>query len=38
LTCPDGESGLVDLDSRTLELAMVDLGLRGMSGREVANG
>ncbi len=34
---PDGESGLVELESRTFDLAMVDLGLPGISGLEVAN-
>jgi nitrogen-specific signal transduction histidine kinase/CheY-like chemotaxis protein len=37
VTCPDGESGLVELESRTFDLAMVDLGLPGISGLEVAN-
>jgi CheY-like chemotaxis protein len=37
ITCPDGESGLVELDSRKFELAMVDLGLPGISGVEVAH-
>ena len=36
VTCPDGESGLVELESRTFDLAMVDLGLPGISGLEVA--
>lgn len=36
VTCPDGESGVVELESRSFELAMVDLGLPGMSGLEVA--
>jgi CheY-like chemotaxis protein len=37
VTSPDGESGLVELESRTFDLAMVDLGLPGISGLEVAN-
>jgi nitrogen-specific signal transduction histidine kinase/ActR/RegA family two-component response regulator len=37
VTAPDGESGLVELDSRTFDLAMVDLGLPGISGLEVAH-
>ena len=37
VTCPDGESGLVELESRTFDLAMVDLGLPGISGLDVAN-
>ncbi len=37
VTCPDGESGLVELESRTFDLAMVDLGLPGISGLEVAH-
>jgi two-component system, cell cycle sensor histidine kinase and response regulator CckA len=36
VTCPDGESGLVELESRTFDLAMVDLGLPGINGLEVA--
>jgi CheY-like chemotaxis protein/nitrogen-specific signal transduction histidine kinase len=36
VTAPDGESGLVELDGRTFDLAMVDLGLPGISGLEVA--
>jgi len=36
VTCPDGESGLVELESRTFDVAMVDLGLPGISGLEVA--
>lgn len=36
VTCPDGESGLVELDTRAFDLAMVDLGLPGISGLEVA--
>src|SRR5713226_6921945 len=36
VTCPDGESGVVELESRAFELVMVDLGLPGMSGLEVA--
>ena len=27
VTCPDGESGLVEMETRTFDLAMVDLGL-----------
>jgi nitrogen-specific signal transduction histidine kinase/ActR/RegA family two-component response regulator len=37
VTCPDGESGLVELESRTFDLAMLDLGLPGISGLEVAH-
>jgi CheY-like chemotaxis protein len=37
VTAPDGESGLVELESRTFDLAMVDLGLPGISGLEVAS-
>jgi CheY-like chemotaxis protein len=37
VTCPDGESGLVELESRTFDLAIVDLGLPGISGLEVAH-
>jgi CheY-like chemotaxis protein len=37
VTSPDGESGLVELESRTFDLAMVDLGLPGISGLEVAH-
>jgi CheY-like chemotaxis protein len=37
VTCPDGESGLVELESRTFDLVMLDLGLPGISGLEVAN-
>jgi two-component system cell cycle sensor histidine kinase/response regulator CckA len=36
VTCPDGESGLVELETRTFDLAMVDLGLTSSSGLEVA--
>ena len=36
VTCPDGESGLVELESRTFDVAMVDLGLPGIYGLEVA--
>jgi nitrogen-specific signal transduction histidine kinase/ActR/RegA family two-component response regulator len=36
VTSPDGESGLVELEGRTFDLAMVDLGLPGISGLEVA--
>jgi len=36
VTAPDGESGLVELDTRTFDMAMVDLGLPGISGLEVA--
>jgi CheY-like chemotaxis protein len=36
VTCQDGESGLVELESRTFDVAMVDLGLPGISGLEVA--
>jgi CheY-like chemotaxis protein/nitrogen-specific signal transduction histidine kinase len=37
VTAPDGESGLVELDTRAFDLAMVDLGLPGISGLEVAH-
>ncbi|HET6372549.1 MAG TPA: ATP-binding protein [Candidatus Polarisedimenticolia bacterium] len=37
VTVPDGESGLVELDSRRFDLAMLDLGLPGISGLEVAH-
>ena len=37
VTAPDGESGLVELDSRIFDLAMIDLGLPGISGLEVAH-
>ena len=37
VACPDGESALVELETRTFVLAMVDLGLPGISGLEVAN-
>ncbi len=37
VTAPDGESGLVELDTRAFDVAMVDLGLPGISGLEVAN-
>jgi CheY-like chemotaxis protein/nitrogen-specific signal transduction histidine kinase len=37
VTSPDGESGLVELESRTFDLAMLDLGLPGISGLEVAH-
>ena len=37
VTAPDGESGLVELETRTFDLAMVDLGLPGISGLEVAH-
>lgn len=36
VTCPDGESGVVELEKRSFDLAMLDLGLPGMSGLEVA--
>ena len=36
VTCPDGESGLVEMETRTFDLAMVDLGLTSSSGLEVA--
>ncbi len=36
VTCPDGESGLVEMETRTFDLAMVDLGLTNSSGLEVA--
>jgi DNA-binding response OmpR family regulator len=34
---PDGESGLVELDTRAFDVAMIDLGLPGISGLEVAH-
>ena len=37
VTAPDGESGLVELETRTFDMAMVDLGLPGISGLEVAH-
>jgi CheY-like chemotaxis protein/nitrogen-specific signal transduction histidine kinase len=37
VTAPDGESGLVELETHSFDLAMVDLGLPGISGLEVAN-
>jgi CheY-like chemotaxis protein/nitrogen-specific signal transduction histidine kinase len=37
VTVPDGESGLVESDSRRFDLAMLDLGLPGISGLEVAH-
>ena len=37
VTAPDGESGLVELETHAFDLAMVDLGLPGISGLEVAN-
>jgi CheY-like chemotaxis protein len=37
VTSPDGESGLVELETRPFDLAMVDLGLPGISGLEVAH-
>jgi CheY-like chemotaxis protein len=37
VTAPDGESGLVELQSRTFDLALVDLGLPGISGLDVAH-
>ena len=36
VTAPDGESGLVELESRAFDLVMLDLGLPGISGLEVA--
>jgi CheY-like chemotaxis protein len=36
VTSPDGESGLVELEARSFDLAMIDLGLPGISGLEVA--
>ena len=36
VTCQDGESGLVEMETRTFDLAMVDLGLTSSSGLEVA--
>lgn len=37
VTAPDGESGLVELETRAFDMAMVDLGLPGISGLEVAH-
>jgi CheY-like chemotaxis protein len=37
VTAPDGESGLVELETRTFDMAMVDLGLPGINGLEVAH-
>ena len=37
VTCPDGESGVVEFDTRSFDLAMIDLGLPGISGLEVAH-
>jgi nitrogen-specific signal transduction histidine kinase/CheY-like chemotaxis protein len=37
LAVPDGESGLVELDTRAFDVAMIDLGLPGISGLEVAH-
>jgi CheY-like chemotaxis protein len=34
---PDGESGLVELDTRAFDVAMIDLSLPGISGLEVAH-
>lgn len=36
VTCPDGESGVVELESQPFDLAMLDLGLPGINGLEVA--
>ena len=36
VTAPDGESGLVELEARGFDVAMLDLGLPGISGLEVA--
>ena len=36
VTCPDGESGVVELETHRFDLAMLDLGLPGMSGLDVA--
>jgi two-component system cell cycle sensor histidine kinase/response regulator CckA len=36
VTCADGESGLAALETERFDLAMVDLGLPGISGLEVA--
>jgi CheY-like chemotaxis protein len=35
--CEDGESGLVELETRRFDLVIVDVGLPGISGLEVAN-
>ena len=37
VTSPDGESGLVELETRAFDLAMIDLGLPGISGLEVVH-
>ncbi len=37
VSVPDGESGLVELETRSFDLAMLDLGLPGISGLEVAH-
>ncbi len=37
VVCSDGESGLVELESRSFDLVMVDLSLPGLSGLEVAS-
>jgi len=35
--CEDGESGLIELETRRFDLVIVDVGLPGISGLEVAN-
>jgi CheY-like chemotaxis protein len=37
VSCPDGESGLVELETRRFDLVIVDVGLPGISGLELAN-
>src|SRR5712691_181576 len=37
VSCPDGESGLVELEARRFDLVIVDVGLPGISGLELAN-
>jgi len=37
VSCPDGESGLAELETRRFDLVIVDVGLPGISGLELAN-
>jgi CheY-like chemotaxis protein len=37
VSCADGESGLAELETRRFDLVIVDVGLPGISGLEVAN-
>jgi two-component system cell cycle sensor histidine kinase/response regulator CckA len=37
VSCADGESGLVELETRRFDLVIVDVGLPGISGLELAN-